>query len=99
MGLPLFCGSPALLVQQFTRRATRACSRTQANRVAAGAIGAPVRAGQVVRCLVVSHVWVAEFAFGAGGEQRFEQGGKHGAQFSTVSLSLHQECGRTTKQW
>ena len=56
-----------------------------------------VRAGQVDRCLLVGHIEVGEFESGAGGEQRLEQGGEHGTQSSTASLSLHQESGRTTK--
>ena len=62
-------------------------------------MGIRVRAGEVNRCLVIGHVEVDKFEAGAGGEQCLEQGGEHGVQFSTVSLSLHQECGRTTKSW
>ena len=62
-------------------------------------MGIRVRAGGVNRCLLVGHVEVDKFEAGAGGEQCLEQGGEHGVQFSTVSLPLHQECGRTTFSW
>ena len=62
-------------------------------------MGIRVRAGGVNRCLLVGHVEVDKFEAGAGGEQRLGQSGEHGTQFSTVSLPLHQQSGRTTKSW
>lgn len=60
--------------------------QTRADRGAARAMGIRMRAGQVDRCSVVGHVEVGDLRFGAGGEQRSEQGGERGTRFSAASL-------------